>query len=168
MELLDLRMTELLLELATSPLATAIRETEFVYPGLEIAHLSGMVLLIGPVIVLDLGILGVLSFNVGEAIAPFSRIAKLGFAIVLLSGVGLFLAQADRVATLPVFIAKMALVMVGAVNGFIIHRRSSRAKGTIGSNTNDRAGVSVTKLQAGLSIAVWFFVVVFAQLIAYM
>ena len=58
-------------------LAIAIRQSLWVYPGLEVVHITGIVLLVGPAFLFDLRLLGISGHLPVEALAsyllPWSR-----------------------------------------------------------------------------------------------
>lgn len=100
-----------------------IRESAWLYPWLNTLHVVGMALLLGAVAVLDLRLVGL--FRAGrpaDAAAITLPLAKLGFALAVPTGLGLFIAEANGVVTNWVFLVKFAAIAVALANIAIFHR----------------------------------------------
>src|SRR5687768_2571908 len=94
-------LSVLIQHLYDSPIATAIRESNNLFPVLQTFHILGTILLAGAIAIVDLTLLRVL-FR-GTPPETLSRsllpITWLGFAVMLISGGLLFVAQSARIYT---------------------------------------------------------------------
>lgn len=147
---------------ATAP-AQAMRGNAWLYPAVETAHILGFVLLVGAVAMFDLRVLGFARHLAPRALArhllPWSAGSLL---LVVPSGLLLFMAQPADMLGNPVFLSKMGLVMLAALNALAFHR--SRWWRSAAVMTEAGAGA---RLQAGLSLAFWVAVIVCGRMIAY-
>jgi hypothetical protein len=87
----------------------------------------------------------------GRALA---RLAAAGFAVAALAGVALFAVRAREYAANPAFLAKLALVGLGALNALSLGRPALRGGG--------RAA-----LAGALSLALWAGAILAGRLIAF-
>ncbi len=151
--------------LETSYCAVAIRQSLWLYPTLEIIHIAGIVLLVGPAIMFDLSLLGfsknVSVVNLSQYLLPWSR---RGLLLIIPSGILLFITNAATLFYSPVFIIKMLLLVVAGVNAFIFHRFFIQLYYNGNVNTTKHFA---PKLIAGLSLLLWFFIIVCGRLLAY-
>jgi hypothetical protein len=142
-----------------------MREALWAYPAAETLHIVGIGLLFGSIAVVDLRLLGLGRRLPVSALAGFAVPWSLaGFVLAATAGLLMFTAHAAEFITLPVFILKMGLILVGGINAAILHigvLRDTRAWDT-GATTPPAA-----KVAAGLSIALWIGVVACGRLIAY-
>src|SRR5262245_42080272 len=93
------------------------------YPMILTMHTVGLGIVVGAAVIIDLRLLGV---GPGIPIAEVERVFRifwLGFVINLVSGVMLFVSEAEDKATQPVFICKLLLVIVGVVVTARIRRK---------------------------------------------
>ena len=120
--------------------------------------------MVGPVLMLDLRLLG---WFKGIPYASLSRIlgvAWVGFAINFLSGVVLFAMQATSYVTNVPFLIKIALVLLGAVSA--AQQQAVIAKGAASWSAS---GVPASvKIVAIVSIVFWVGAIVTGRLIAYL
>lgn len=129
------------------PLSGAIRGTSWAYPTIEIFHLAGMILLLGTVLIVDLRLLGrILKGNPDfELFTGLSRWAGLGFAVLVVSGPLLFIADAEKLSTSIFFRSKLVLLALAIALQFTIVRKAAS-----GGARRHRA-----KFAAGASLALW-------------
>ena len=110
-------LTQLFQWLENGSVAASIRQSTWMYPALEIVHISGIVLLVGPAFMFDLRLLGVgkqLSIpSLADFLLPWSRRALF---LIIPSGVFLFLTNAIALSNDPVFWTKMFLIVVVGSN----------------------------------------------------
>jgi hypothetical protein len=104
--------------LEATSLATQIRDSLFFFPFLEAAHVIGLALVFGTIIVIDLRLLGFAS-----AKRPFELVAKdtlkwtwTAFALTALTGALMFITNADVYFHNTYFRVKMLLLVLTAVN----------------------------------------------------
>lgn len=149
--------------LQESMLGHTMRASPFLYPTAEILHILGFILLVGPIIALDLRVLGL-----GRQISlvPMSKlllsISRLGFLLAISMGFLLFSADAAHVVRNPAFQAKLLLIAVGLVNVAMAHLGSWRQIASWGDDVPSSA-----RITALLSILIWISAVCAGRLIAY-
>ncbi|HSQ09622.1 MAG TPA: hypothetical protein VLN25_03250 [Burkholderiaceae bacterium] len=139
------------------PLAEAIRHSVWAYPALETLHIAALATLVGSLLVLELRVFGAqpaLSLTALGRLAV--RTALTGFTLAVLSGSLLFLSAATEIAANPAFRVKLVLILMAGGNALVFHARDSL-----------RRHDTVARLQAGLSLTLWFGVIAAGRLIAY-
>jgi hypothetical protein len=109
--------------LEASALGEIARDSLWLYPIASIAHVLGIGLLIGSIVSFDLRALGV------ARVVPFAAaaglllpVARIGFALIVLSGVVMLAADATHVATNDAFAVKTVLVVLALTNVVLFHR----------------------------------------------
>ena len=80
------------------------------YPAILTLHTIGLALLVGANIAVDLRLLGVARRGPLIALAPLFRVMWIGLALNTVSGILLFMADAVRKASQPIFLIKLACV----------------------------------------------------------
>jgi len=103
--------------LEASQLGLSMRSAPWLYPAINVAHLGGLVLLVGAIGILDLRIAGVAR---AIPLAPLSRFltpfAILGLLVLAVSGFLLFTADAGPLILSNIFRLKLALAAVAVAN----------------------------------------------------
>ena len=139
------------------PAWTAVRESVWAYPALEIVHLLGVAILLGNLLLVELRVLGLGRALDAVALARFALpVVLAGFGLAALSGLVMFASQPGELLANLAFQAKLALLMVAGTNAALFHARGSLARG-------DR----IARLQASASAVLWIGVVACGRLIAY-
>jgi len=145
--------------------AVAMRKWLWLYPIVEIVHITGFVTLVGSVAMFDLRVLGLSRTVSVRALAdhllPWSRGALL---LIVPSGLAMFSAHARDFASNPAFLLKMTLLVTAALNALAFHAGAFRgaAAWDTGATAPARA-----RLQAALSLALWLGVLSCGRLLAY-
>jgi len=125
----------------------ALKTSFFAYPVVNALHIMAIGALWTSVLLMDLRILGAFA-DVGQA--PFvrllRRVALSAFCGALLTGPLLFAVRASEYVTMPVFLAKMALIVLAALNFISFQWLAGR---------REKSGGSFLKLLAATSIALW-------------
>ncbi len=149
--------------LEASAWALIVRDSTWIYPLANLTHLLGLVLLVGPIVALDLRLLGVSRTiavtDLSRLLTPF---AVIGLVLSLVSGSVLFVADAGALVTNNVFLIKMALLVLGIANAVtfrLLWRHRLRYW--------DTQTPSMGRLQAVISVAIWFCTAAAGRLIAY-
>lgn len=152
------------LALQESELGLFIRNSLWIYPLANIAHVMGVILLVGPIVALDLRLLGVGRFIAAAAasrfLTPFSIV---GLLLIIPSGITLFTADAAGLSANTVLRIKLVLVAFGIVNA-VLFRVLWQAR----LDAWDRDPPGLGRAQAVLSIMIWLSVPVLGRLIAYL
>ena len=146
--------------------ATALRESEFVYPLIETIHVLAIILLFGTVAVVDLRLLGVLfpRERVSRIAGQILPLTRSGFVVMLLSGAALFLAQATKSYSNPAFRWKLALLFLASLNPMIFHSTIYRE---VASWDLARVAPWRGRLTAVFSLFLWIGVIVAGRSMAY-
>lgn len=133
------------------------------YATVNVAHLLGMALLVGPILLLDLRLLGFgrrfPAQAVARALTPF---AAVGLLVMLLSGVALFSADAGALIGNRIMQFKLLAIAVGLANVALFHAAFARHLANW-----DRVRPRLARVSALLSIVLWIGIVVAGRLIAY-
>lgn len=110
------------LDIARGDLATRIQLTPYLYATFEGIHLVAVAFFFGAIFLLDLRLLGVAPpLLAGPAARLLLRISTPAFALLVISGVLLFVPSADRYAASPIFFLKLATIGVGGLNALVFH-----------------------------------------------
>ena len=129
----------------------------WVYPSLEVVHIVGIGLLIGSLVVFELRVWGLGRAVELHALARLALpISVSGFALVLCSGLVMFLSQIDEMLGNTAFVVKMGLVAAAGLNAIGFHLRGGLA-------ADDR----FARVQTALSLGLWVAVVFCGRWIAY-
>lgn len=130
-------------------LGETIRHSATLIALLEIVHLTGLTLLIGTILMVDLTLLG---HGIGRQ--PVLKIARelqgwtmAGLAIMLVSGPLILCSEAVRCYKTPAFWVKMLLLAIAVTFHFTIHRRVTLAEPPV---RRPNAG-----MVASVSLALW-------------
>ena len=155
--------------LELSSLGTFVRESPsfYGYPTFLFAHVFGLSVVVGVSSILAARVLGMAS---GIPLAPLARLFPMmwaGFVVNLLSGGGLWLADAVNKTIpgdgrqAPIFFAKMLFVVIGAVLLRKLQKRIS------GPDAETQATSSEAKMLAGLMLVSWMLAMIAGRLIGY-
>jgi hypothetical protein len=140
-------------------IGTQVRETYWGYAAPQIAHLLGMALFGGAVVVDDLRLLGRLrrpAFS--ELSNQLMPLKWLGFAVVVGSGLALFMSDATRLYRNWAFLVKAALLLLVALNAGVFRVAVYRGVEPLPPSA---------KVSAGLSLLLWFAIIVASRLIGF-
>lgn len=155
-----------LVALETSGFAQAMRQWLWLYPIVEITHITGIVLLVGAVTMFDLRLLG-LSFTI-----PVSRLARhllpwsfVGLAVVVVTGSMMFTAHATEFWRNPAFVTKMTLIVLAGINALTFHRVVYATASHWDVGPMVPAGA---KIAAAVSLVLWLGIISCGRLIAYL
>lgn len=109
--------------LAEWPLAGAMRRSRWGYAAASTGHVAGLALLVGAIVPLDLRLLGAWPGVDRAALARvLAPVAATGLALAAGCGALLLLAAPADYLAMPLFLAKMALVGLGAGHALALHR----------------------------------------------
>jgi hypothetical protein len=147
------------------PLAVAMRHDLWLYPIVEIVHITGFVLLVGSIIVLDLRLLGLsktLSVSaLSRHVLPWSIGALL---LIVPSGLLMFIAHAGDFISNTAFIIKMSLLFCAGINAAVFHAGVFRG---VTAWDSGRAAPPAARVHALLSMLIWIGVLACGRLLAY-
>ena len=108
--------------LEASGLGQAMRQWLWLYPSVEIVHITGIALLFGSIAVLDLRLLGLSrSIPVKSLTRHVLPWTAASFLLIVPSGLLMFTAHASDFISSPVFVVKMCLIMAAGLNAALFH-----------------------------------------------
>lgn len=129
----------------------------WLYPALEIAHIAGIALLFGGLVVFELRALGLARALDAPALARFVLpLALLGFMLCAATGLAMFATQPQELLANRAFKTKLALIALAGANAAWFHARG-------GSGRLDGVG----RLLGLLSLGLWLAVIICGRSIAY-
>jgi hypothetical protein len=148
------------------PFSVHLHESFYMYNWIETTHVLTLMVSLGMLFLIDLRMLGMTLTHV-----PASKIAErldkpmlIGFTIMLITGVLLYVAIPVRTTQSLWFRIKVILLIAAAINAFIFRRHMARATPTWDL---DPVPPRRTRVAAGLSLALWCGVIVCGRFIAY-
>jgi hypothetical protein len=157
-------VTDWLLWLENTSWALAVRQSVWLYPGLEIIHITGIALVVGAAFMFDLRLLGFSGhlpvMGLAQHLLSWS---KRGLILVVPSGLLLFISNAHAIGTDPVFWLKMLLLASAGLNALVFHRYSR----TPGDWQQQGRIPLPAKAAALISLGVWVAVISCGRLLAY-
>lgn len=152
--------------LQNTPFATGIRQSDLLFPLIEGSHIMALSLSVGLILLFDLRLLR-LAFA-GE---PVSRITEQfvplslpGFAGMFVTGVLLFIAQAEKVYLNTFFRFKLALLVLAGLNALFYQMKFYPKMAEW-----DKTGVVPwgARLSGALSLIIWACVIALGRTMAY-
>ena len=127
------------------------------YPALEVAHIVGIALLFGNLVLFEVRVFGV---GAALALVPLARltltISLTGFLLAAASGSLLFASQPLELLANRAFTLKMGLMMLAGTNAALFHARDGL-----------RRLDAVARMQTVLSLVLWLGVIACGRWIAY-
>lgn len=152
--------------LQQSSWGTAIRDSLWLFPVIEIVHIFGIIALVGSTSILDLRLMG-LTFRD----EPVSKLARrflpwtwFGLVVQVSTGFLMFASEALKMYGNWAFIMKMILIGVAGVNAFVFH---SLAYQSVDKWDNDPVAPVSARIAGSVSILLWFGIVALGRWIAY-
>jgi hypothetical protein len=154
-----------LVALEASEFGTFIRQSIWVYPSANVAHVVAIALFAGAIAVMDVRMMGGMTgSDPVRVVRGARRVAIAALIAVILSGAVLFTAEASHVALNTVFQIKMALVAFGLVHALFLGGRAVRALDGLGPQA---PMPGFTRFAGALSMLTWLSVVGLGRYIAY-
>jgi hypothetical protein len=147
------------------PTSTALRESDVVFPLIETFHVLSITLIAGTIVTVDLRICGLI-FR-GESLTRITRALLpytwYGFAVMVITGLPLFAAEAAKLYGNPAFRVKLLLLGLAGLNALLFHKTAFRGIGDI-----DRRGAisPPARVFASVSILLWSGIIISGRLIA--
>lgn len=136
---------------------TWIAEHAWLYPALEVVHIAGIALLVGPLVLLELRVWGLATALPVEPLARLALgVSVLGFSLVLASGLMMFGSQPGEFLANRLFIVKLGLVMLAGLNALLFHSRGSLQRLD-----------ATARAQTALSLGLWLAVIICGRWLAY-
>ncbi|MEO8004175.1 MAG: DUF6644 family protein [Betaproteobacteria bacterium] len=155
----------LLGSLEEGSLATAMRDSLWLYPTVETVHIVGFVILVGAVFLFDLRLLGFSRrlpvHQLALHLLPWSAAA---LVLIVPTGLLMFAAAATDLIGNRAFVIKMLLLMLAATNAAAFHLGPFRS---VARWDHDVPAPLAAKLHALASLLIWVSVLTCGRFIAY-
>jgi hypothetical protein len=131
-------------------LGNAVRLSLWLFPAIECVHLLGLALLGGSVLVVDMRLLGfgLRSLSVREVAREAERWMLGAIAVMLATGIPLFLSEAVKCYYSPAFWVKITTLPVAIAFALTVRRNVAGAE--------QEAGAAMRGAVALASLALWF------------
>ncbi len=148
-----------------TPASTALRESDVVFPAIETAHVLAITLIAGTIVTVDLRVGGLVLRDqplsrVTQALLPYTWY---GFALMTLSGLPLFAAEAAKLYGNPAFRAKLLLLGLAGLNALLFHSTVYRR---LQLDHQHGTAPLTARVFAALSGVLWSGIIVSGRLIA--
>jgi hypothetical protein len=152
-----------------SGLGQAMRQWLWLYPSVEIVHITGIALLFGSIAVLDLRLLGFSRSIPVKKLASHVLPWTIGaFALIVPSGFLMFTAHAIEFIDSPVFILKMLLILAAVVNAGVFHTTVFRSADVWDAEEMRKLPPPPSvRASAAISLLLWIAVIACGRLLAY-
>ena len=151
-------------EMMASNLTQWIQATYRLWPILEIFHFFGLTLLMGGLIIVDLRMIGFLSYIGLEEVKKLLPLVIFGFLINLITGVLFLFGDPSRYSINIGFQIKMILVSLAGCNAAIYHLKVEPLFSNL--NLTDRLPLAI-KITGFTSLTLWTGVLLLGRLIPY-
>ncbi len=152
--------------LGATPWSVALLESLWVWPLLESSHVLTLGLFVGTAVMMDLKLIGV-SFRT----VPFSEFrtrmlpyTRLGFALMVITGLLIFYSSPARYYYNIFFRIKMIVLVLSGLNIWLFHSRILLSEGAW---DRDARPPRAARIAGGISLVTWSMVVVAGRMIAY-
>jgi hypothetical protein len=132
------------------PVSEWISQSNWGFPIMLVLHSWGMAAVVGILVMLDLRILGFARVVRLSAFQPMMGLAWAGFFVNLVSGVLMFMADANRLIVNWSFLSKMSCVVVGGIVTAALWRRM-RAAGAL--QAHDSLAERDSRAQPAVAVA---------------
>lgn len=159
-------LIETLRNLEGTPVATAVRESTWLFPTIETLHVLSIVLVVGTIMIVDLRLINVAGRRRGVSelmneVLPWTWGA---FACAVVTGGLLFSSSAMKYFHSAVFEFKMVTLFIAGINMAIFHLGAYRKV-----HLWDRAAMTPTgaRIAGGVSLAIWVTVVALGRWIGF-
>jgi hypothetical protein len=161
-----MNLHDLVLQIQDSAFSTALRESQYAFPLIEAAHLLGLALSFGLILLTDLRLTGLLLRQVplADLLAQLRWYVFGGFALTFATGGLLFWAEAETLYSNLPFWLKVGCMVVACANALVFelrwgHRAAQWASGPVLPAGASRAG--------WISLVFWSLATVFGRSIPY-
>ena len=153
--------------LQDTELGTSLRESQYMFPLVETAHVLGLGASVGLILWTDLRLVGAAlrRERVGDVMTQLRPWMISGFTIMFISGIFLFWSEAAKLYNSNTFRAKLLFLLAAGVNAAFFEMRESKT-GEVGRIHGGK--MPARGLVAGwVSLICWTGVIVFGRWTAY-
>ena len=134
-----------------------ISSNPIAYPALEVVHVTGIALLVGNLVLVELRTWG---HGVAIPLPALARLALtvslIGFGLAATSGLLMFASQAAELMNNRAFTIKMGLLTLAGANAGLFHARNGLARLD-----------TLARVQTAISLGLWLGVIICGRWIAY-
>ena len=146
-------------------MSRALRDSFWLYPCIEVAHILGFVVLVGAIVMFDVRLLGASRHLSVSALGAHLRKWSLGsVALVVPTGLLLFTAHPVELVKNPVFGVKLLAIGVAAVNALAFHLGVHRSVDTW---DREMPAPRAARLHAMASLVLWGTTITCGRFLAY-
>jgi hypothetical protein len=158
--------SEIFKHLEATPVATAIRESTWLFPTIETLHVLAIVLVVGTIMIVDLRLINVASRRrpVSELMNEVLPWTWMAFTLAAITGFLLFTSSAVKYVHDAPFVYKMALLLIAGVNMAVFHFGSYRK---VALWDRDSLTPTGARIAGGLSLVIWVTVVALGRWIGF-
>jgi hypothetical protein len=159
-------LTEAASALQNTGVATALRQSFWVYPIVNAGHIVGLALLFGAIVPLDLRLLGVWGqvplVAMNRILLP---VATTGLVLAVPTGALLFSVRASEYVVMPLFWLKFSLIAAAIANALLLRLSSAW---TVHEQSELTGTMPRLQLAGVLSIGLWLAVIIAGRMIGYL
>ena len=152
--------------LANTEWSIALHESQYAYAIVESVHVWALCLFVGFAVVLDLRLVGLIfrGVPVGDLIDRVLPWTRIGFVVMVITGILLFYAIPVRTYHNIFFRVKAVLLILAGLNAWMFHNGIARSVSGWGAGVRPPPAA---RLAGVFSLALWTAVVFSGRLIAY-
>ena len=152
--------------LQNTPFATGIRQSDLLFPLIEGSHILALALSVGLILIFDLRLLR-LAFAaepVSRVMEQFVPLSLPGFGGMFVTGLLLFIAQAEKVYQNTFFRFKLALLVLAGLNALLYQLKFYPRMAEW-----DKSGMVPwgARISGALSLVIWACVIALGRTMAY-
>ena len=151
-------VSDLLTGLENTPVATAVRESTWLFPTIETVHVLSIAMVVGTIMIVDLRLINVASRrrSVSELMNEVLPWTWGAFVCAVITGGLLFSSSATKYFHNPPFEFKMLLLLLAAINMAVFHLGAYRGVALWDRDVMTPTGA---RIAGGISLAIWVTVV---------
>ena len=149
------------------PFSVWLREEDWPFPVIETIHLLGLGLSVGTIMWVDLRLLGLVTrqHKVSDIVGQLEPLAIVGFIVMFLSGLLLFIAEPLKCYNTVAFQLKVVMLLLTGLNVWYFHAKVYPGVAA----WDDAAAVPRPARMVGLvSMVLWFGIIIAGRWTAYM
>ncbi len=152
--------------LGSTSWSVALLESLYAWPLLESTHVLSLGLFVGTAVMNDLRLLGwtMRRIPVSEVTGRLLPWTRLGFVVIVISGLLIFYSNPLRYYHNVFFRVKVGLLIVAGLNAFVFHRGVHRGVAEWGL---DALPPRQARVAGAVSLVAWALIVVTGRMIAY-
>lgn len=159
-------LNEIFTRLEATPLATAVRESTWMFPTIETLHVLAITLVVGTIMIVDFRLINVASRRrpVSELMREVLPWTWIAFICAVITGSLLFSSAAVKYSHNGPFLTKMVLLLIAGANMAVFHLGSYRSVALWDRDVMTPTGARVA---GGISLALWVTVIAMGRWIGF-